>query len=349
LIRQIETLLMVPGVSGFEDKVREAIKSEVSEYAPTSTDSIGNLWATIGGDGQHIILMAHMDELGLLVTKIEQDGSLRFRTLGRIDSRSLTGRVVCVHTSKGVVKGVIGILPPHLMKEGEIQPSHQDPESLRIDLGCTTREEAEDMGVRLLDPVIIEKTFNLLRGKILCGRGLDDRFGCAALMELLKRLHKRKLGIKVTIAWTAQEEVGLRGAQVLCLRQRPDLAIAVDTCSSTDFAGVPDNLATIELGKGPAIRQMDNKSIASLPMVALVKRVAEDKGIPLQIGISGGSTDGAAAQQTGAAMVPLSIPVRYTHSPVEMIHLDDLHNLVDLLEAIVLELDEQGGLGYPDD
>ncbi|MBM4236942.1 MAG: M42 family metallopeptidase, partial [Euryarchaeota archaeon] len=339
MIDELKELIAVPGVSGFEDRIREAIRERAEILTRTRTDEMGNLYATVGKGERHLLLVAHMDELGMVVSKVEEGGFLRFRKVGGIDDRSLIGRVVEIQTEKGRVKGAIGLLPPHLMAD----PSKEmdkvlKSEDLRIDICCRSKREAEDLGIAVMDPIVFEKHPLMLNDNVLCTRGLDDRFGCFALLAVLRRVAKRRIGMRVTFVWSVQEEVGLRGAKVAALKERPDFVIAVDSCSSTDFPGAPEHLARISLGDGPVVRYMDNRSIASPSFVKFVRETAASSKLPLQIGISGGGTDGAAAQEFGSFMVPLCIPIRYTHSTVECIHLQDLRNLISLLEEIVIRL-----------
>ncbi|MCQ5376142.1 MAG: M42 family metallopeptidase [Methanomassiliicoccales archaeon] len=339
MLEELTELLKTPGVSGFESPIREIIRKKVDSLAKTRVDQIGNLYATIGDGDRHLLLVAHMDELGMVVSKIEENGFLRFRKIGGIDDRSLLGRTVTIYTAKGEMKGIIGMLPPHLMKDPTTEMKEiPSVEEMIIDIGCTSRREAEEIGISIMDPIVFEKNITRLGARIVSARGLDNRSGCLALIDLLRRVHKKRINLRVTFVWSVQEEIGLRGVRVAALKEMPDYVIAVDTCSATDFPGTPEYLDKISLGRGPVVRYIDNKSIASPAFVNLIKSIAASNGLLLQLGISGGSTDGAAAQEFGSMMVPLCIPVRYTHSTVECIHLDDLENLVLLLEKTIDDL-----------
>lgn len=347
MLEELVELLRVPGVSGFESRIRESIRSKVDSICDTRVDGMGNLYATIGSGNNHLLLVAHMDEVGMVVSKIEENGFLRFRKVGGIDDRTLLGRVVTVYTRCGELKGVIGVLPPHLMKDPASEmkevPSADD---MVIDVGCQSKKEAEEACISIMNPIIFDKNIIQMRNEVLCARSLDDRVGCLALIEVLRKI-ERVDKLKMTFVWSVQEEVGLRGARVAALKERPDFVIAVDTCSATDFPYAPEHLEKIALGSGPVVRYMDNKSIASPAFVDFVRNLAERENIPIQIGISGGSTDGAVAQEFGSVMVPLCVPVRYTHSPVECVHLMDVKNLVILLEKIIKSFEEgmpTGGL-----
>ncbi|HUL39201.1 MAG TPA: M20/M25/M40 family metallo-hydrolase [Methanomassiliicoccales archaeon] len=343
MLDEILELLSVPGVSGFEGPVRESIKARAQWYAETSVDRMGNLHAEVGGGSPHIMLIAHMDENGFVITRIEDSGFLRFRTIGGWDDRCLVGRVVNVLSSKGTVKGVIGLLPPHLMtKPTEEMAKVLRSEDLHIDIGCTSAKEAQDLGIEAGTPVAPEKHPAMMVNEMISARGLDDRVGCAVLLEVLKRLHGKMVGSRVHYVWSVQEEIGLRGAQMLSMAHRPDAALVVDTCSASDVPGVASHFSHIRLGGGPVIRFIDNRAIATPGLVAFVRKVAEERGITVQMGISGGSTDGAMAQAGGAAMVPLGFPIRYTHSPVECVSMKDVEEMVRLLEALILDMDQGG-------
>lgn len=341
-MEELERLIVTPGVSGFEGGIRSLIREMVGGLTPLTTDTMGNLLTTIG-EGTHIMLMAHMDEIGMLVSRIEEDGTLRFRKVGGVDERCLLGRMIRISTSSGQVNGVIGVVPPHLMRDPEKEMStFPKAEDLRVDVGCSSRKEVESLGIRLMDPMTVEKRPFLLNGRILCSRGLDDRFGCWVLIELLRRMVKRALPLRLSFAWTAQEEMGLRGAKVVGGRERVEMGIIIDTSSATDFPDAPGHATPVALGKGPVIRYMDSRAIASPPLVRLVEKVAGERGIPYQIVITGGGTDGVVIQEAGAMMIPMGVPIRYTHSPVECMHLDDLDRLIDLLEALLIALSEKG-------
>lgn len=342
MMDELKSFLLTPGVAGFEERIREKIREGAEVYASTKTDNIGNLWCEIGDKGPVIMLIAHMDEIGMVVSKIEDDGMLRFRKMGGVDERCLLGRGVRVHTTNGQVSGVIGILPPHLMEDRKEGMSKLPGlKELRIDLGCSSKEEVEEKGVALMDPITVSKEVQMLGDRIISGRGLDDRFGCVVLLELLRILHSTVSNCRIKFVWSTQEETGLRGAKVAS-EEDIDMVIVIDSCSSTDFPQAPDHTSGVVLGEGPVARFLDEGAMANPTLIRFVQRVASRNSIPLQIGITGGRTDGAVIQERGAMMVPLGVGVRYTHSPVECIHLDDLENLIGLTEAILMEIDEQG-------
>jgi putative aminopeptidase FrvX len=303
-------------------------------------DNLGNLIVPVSEGKKSIVLMAHMDELGMVVVKIEGDGSLRIRKVGGTDDRTLIGRMVEIKTSKGIVPGVIGMKPLHLMTDRAETKKTVPAEDLRVDLGTRSKKETEKLGIKLMDPMVLKKDFVVLNKKYISARGLDDRAGCAILMDVHERLKKVKLKTGVTLVFSTQEEVGLRGAIAIANTLKPDYIFAVDSLSTTDGPGLPKTSEPVLLGKGPALRLIDNRAMASPMLKEYLIKLAKKKKIPLQIGVTGGSTDGAAVQECGAAMMPVCMPLRYTHSPVEIVHLDDLKNISKLLVETVKALQE---------
>lgn len=334
LLDGLRELVLIPGVSGYEERIRSFIKSKVEQVVGENyvkIDSIGNLIVEIGckdKDARKVVFIAHMDELGLVATKIEGDGRIAFRKLGGIDDRVLIGTQWEILTSRGVVNGVIGLHPPHLAlgEQPRVIPWHE----LRIDVGTSSREETEALGVRVLNPIVFKKSFIELANSVVAARALDDRFGCIALLKVLERVVKLDLPYKLYFVWSVQEEVGLRGARVIANTLRPDIVFAVDSfpCCSTLTGDV-------RLGGGPVLRVIDRSSISSPDLVEFIIGVADEAGLPLQLGVTGGGNDGSVIQSVGAKLTVIGVPMKYSHSLVECISLRDLQGLVDLLGEIV--------------
>jgi|YelNatPaOPRAMG01_1025707.scaffolds.fasta_scaffold04699_7 putative aminopeptidase FrvX len=335
----LRELTDLPGVSGYETPVREYITERLGIAKVARTDNIGNLILEIGTGRPHIALVAHMDEVGLVVTKIEDDGSLRFRKVGGVDDRILLSRKVKIHTANGPVNGVIGIKPPHLMTDPEEMKKTVSFEKLRIDVGTRSRKETERLGIRVLDSVTLEKGLERLGRDLVVGRGLDDRVGCAILMESYMRLKNAKLRGRLTCVWSVQEEMGLRGAKVIAHTLNPDYVIVLDTCSSGDSPGVDEgHLQPAILGKGPAIRFFDSASIASPALRELARELAKRRKIPVQEIVAGGTTDATAVQEAGSAVIPIGVGMRNTHSTTEIVSLKDIENAVRLVVELVKSL-----------
>lgn len=334
----LNELTAIPGVSGNEDGVRKFIIDRLNLGGKCKVDSIGNLSVEIGKSSPHVALVAHMDEVGLVVTKIEEDGSLRFNKIGGIDDRILLSRRVEISTSKGFINGVIGIKPPHLMTDPEERKTVQNAESMRIDVGTRSRKETERMGIRVLNFATFTKGLTRLGKDLVSGKALDDRVGCAVLMNCYQRLDKKKINGRLTFSWSTQEEMGLRSARVIAHTLRPDHVIVIDTCSSGDMPGIDGHLQPAILGSGPVIRYLDSRSIASPLMRDMAKKVASKGKIKVQEVVAGGTTDATAVQETGSAVLPIGVAMRYTHSTTEVVSISDINDTVKLVLGIVESL-----------
>ncbi len=328
----LRKLVYTPGVSGYEERIRNEILSIAKKYGKVSVDSIGNVILELGEGSPSILFAAHMDELGLVVTNIEDDGLIRFRKIGGIDDRILASQHVVIHSEKGDIPGIIGLTPPHLKLEKEVKVLPWN--ELAIDVGASSRSEVEEWGVRILDPVTFAKPWSLLRrGEVLATRSIDDRFGCAILLELARNIYEGKVKPrgKVYLAWTVQEEVGLRGALALSHTLRPDYAVSVDTTSCCN----PVITGTLAPGKGPTIRFIDNAAILNPRLVRYIVGLAEANGVKLQLVSAGGGTDAAAFQRANVNILALGVATKYTHSTVEMASINDMMELLRLLSIIV--------------
>jgi putative aminopeptidase FrvX len=338
MLELLRELVMVHGVTGYEAPIREAIEAKLPDGVEKTVDNLGNLIATIGSGPGGIIFAAHMDELGMVVADIRDDGFLKVKSLGGIDPRVMAGRVLRILTSKGEVKGVIGVKPPHLMYGDRSEMKEVVPfEKMYLDIGADSAEEARGMGVDILDPVTFDKTFEVLNGKYISARGLDDRAGCAIQILALRELDGQKLAKKVHFAFTVQEERGLRGAQLVGHSFEAQYAFAIDTASSGCEPSTDRSMGPAIVGGGPTLRAIDNRHISDPAFVREIKALAESKGIPVQVAFTGGGTDAAAIEVQGPKALPIAFPARYTHSPVELASLEDFENAVKLVVAIVEE------------
>ncbi len=328
----IREMVMVPGVSGFEEPFRRYLVDKLKDYGPW-VDPVGNVHVKIGKGEKKIAIIAHMDEIGLVTTHVNKDGYVHFAPIGGVDSRMLYGRVVEIFTDDGVRYGVIGLIPPHL-STSEDRNKVPTWKELVIDVGAKSRDEALAIGIREMLPARWKKDF-VVMGNYIVTRALDDRIGCAILYALLERLSDEDLGSEVHFIWTVQEETGLRGASALSDSERFDEVYAVDTMTTGLMPGVAFHLSTARIGEGPAIRLVDRKGVAPQNLREKVKRIAKENGIPVQEAITGGTTDAATVFEHGTPALPICIPVKYTHSPVEMVHMADVKNAIDLLEKVV--------------
>jgi len=332
----LRRLVMAPGVSGWEEPVRTVIEGLVKPYGRVERDRVGNLLLHVGGSGPRLVVAAHMDELGLLVASILDDGLLTFQKIGGISELVLASSHVTVHTREGPLDGVIGVEPPHIRRAlgrgGDDKPPRWY--EMRIDVGAQSRDEALSLGVRPLDPVTFRKHFTLpARGRYVSTRGLDDRAGSAALVELASLISQGMVEprAELVLAWTVQEEVGLRGAMAIAHRLEADAMIAVDTMTCCH----PVATGMVRLGGGPALRMFDNYYIGHAGLARQVMEAVEARGVPLQLAVAGGGTDAGAFQHVGVPSVAITLPTRYTHSHVEMASLRDYRDLVRALAAVV--------------
>ena len=332
----LRRLVMVPGPSGWEEPVRRELEGLLQGLGRLEADSYGNLLLHVGGEGPRLVLAAHMDELGLVVTGILENGLLTFQKLGGIADFVLASAHVTVHTEQGPVDGVIGVEPPHIRRVLGGQPQEPKWSEMRIDIGASSRDEALEMGVRPLDPVTFKKHFVLLgKGRYVSTRGLDDRAGVAALVELARLIGEGRVRprAELVLAWTVQEEVGLKGAMMLAHRLDADYMIAVDTMTCCH----PVVSGNTRLGAGPALRLVDSYQLAHRGLAKHLARLAEARGIPYQVTAAGGGTDAGAFQHTGVPSIAVTLPTMYTHSLVEKSHLGDYRDLIRLLAALVEE------------
>lgn len=332
----LKDLIFTFGVSGYEDSIRSKIIEYVKKFGEPKIDKLGNVYLSLGEGKEHIVFMAHMDEIGAVISYIDNSGFLKLKKVGGVDSRILYGQVMEILTEDGkIINGVIGLKPPHISKEDEMNKV-VPIEDLYLDVGANSREDAISMGISVLDPVRWVKQFHILRDKYIVSRGLDDRAGCAILILLIEKLSKMKLNKKVTFIFTIQEETGLRGAKAIIEKDIDEL-YAIDSVTAADQPKVDYSLSPSSLGKGPVFRFLDARGANSLSLRRKVKKIAEKYNIPYQELATGGSTDAAGTFELGIPSLAICFPIRYTHTTVEMIDIEDVKNELKLLEKIVVD------------
>jgi putative aminopeptidase FrvX len=341
LVNALEKLSNACGVTGREDDVRELLKPMLKPYVDeVKEDKMGNLVGLKKGGEKNapkVMLAAHMDEIGLIIKNVTKAGFLQFAKLGGIDDRILVAQRVLVHTEKGRKPGVIGSKPPHIMKAEEKKKAIE-AESLFIDVGAGSKEDAQKMGVKVGDVVSFDTKFAKINRDLVIGKAFDDRIGCCLMVEVLKQL--KDIDCTVFAVGTVQEEVGLRGATVSAFGIYPDLALAFDVTVAGDVPGVKEVESSIKMKKGPVIGVMDAGLITHPKVLSLLVSAAEKTKVPYQLetGLAG-STDAAriALTREGVPCGVLSIPTRYIHSPTSMLSLGDVQNATKLAIAAIKE------------
>lgn len=321
------------GPSGFESAVRRWLADYVEPFADeVRTDPMGNMLAVkrCGRPGAKLLLLdAHMDEIGLIVTGAEE-GFLKFAPLGGVDQRMLPAREVRI-LSQPPLFGVIDVMPPHLLKDGETDKS-TDMDKLCIDAGLS-QQEAERL-VPPGTPVVYAAGCEELGGGQLCGKAMDDRACAAIIVKAFEELCAKQLPVDVCCAVTTQEEVGYRGAYVSAWAMEPDYAIVVDVTHGKTPDG-PE--VRTEIGRGAAIGIGPNMTVS---MTGEMFRLAEDRGIPHQAEVIPGGNCGTNAyavqvSRTGVATALVSLPLKYMHTPVETAWYEDMESIVRLVVAYV--------------
>ena len=325
------------GISGYEGDVRAIARQELSSYGDVRVDMPGNLIVTKKGTTPSIMLAAHIDEIGLAVKHIDDNGFLKFVKVGGWFDQTLLNQRVIVH-SKDPCFGVIGSKPPHVMKEEE-RKKPVDAKDMFIDVGASSADEVSEMGIEIGTSVSIDQNLVRLAGDRVTGKALDNRAGAALLIEVMKRISD----IKPTVhaVFTVQEEVGLKGARTAAFGLDPDVAIAIDTCIAGDHPGITKDESAMEVGKGAAITVMDagGRGVITHPKVlAWLRETAKKNKIAHQLDVSdGGTTDATAISLTreGIPSGVISVATRYLHSPVEVLSLEDMESCADLIAHAV--------------
>ena len=316
------------GVSGAEEPVRESVRRLLPSWAQAETDTAGNLWVRVGRGDPVVVFIAHLDEIGFTVTNVLEDGSLELRTRGGFFSSLFEAKPALVHTDRGAVAGVF------LPRDDGF--SSRTPPPLRVDVGTSSRQSTQALGVRAGHTVTMPKQFVRLAGWRATGRSFDDRVGSTAQVLALRHLDRSLLKHQVVFIWSVREEVGLEGARAVAatLGATARRVHAVDTFVSADSPLELPNFAVAPLGEGAVARALDNSSITPPAYVDSLVAVARARGVKLQVGTTNGGNDGSVFSPYGVVDVPIAWPLRYSHSPAEVVDLRDVTSLADLIQAI---------------
>ncbi|MBC7507055.1 MAG: M42 family metallopeptidase [Sandarakinorhabdus sp.] len=341
--RLLGELADAAGPSGFEEPVRAIMVDRLKPLADSIRyDGMGSVIAQHGSTGPRIMLDAHMDELGGVVRRVTPNGFLSMQMLGGWLDQALVDQRWVIIGSKGPVKAVTGIRDMHVVPADE-RTKVYPRDTLYLDVGATTAAEVAALGLSPGDPVVPDAPFEVLAGgNRYLGKAWDDRVGLAVVIEALRRLKAEGHPNQLFIAATVQEEIGLRGARTSADIIRPDIGIAIEGGITGDSIGRNPEETQGILGAGPGLFLYDSSTIPNRKLVALVKRTAATKGIPLQLDlVQGYGDDSAAIQATGGGVptVNLVVPARYTHAHNGIIDRGDFDGMVDLVVALIKGLD----------
>jgi len=358
-LKFFEELCNSSGPAGFERETTLLMKSYVQKWADTVyTDRIGSLVFEKRGNSETptILIPGHIDEIGFVITSITDQGFLTFHHLGGWFDQGLLGQRVTVMTRKGKLRGVIAIKPPHLMDEEE-RKKVITKDKMFIDIGCSNKDEAEEMGVRIGDAVVPDSTFFTIKkrafkeGKFIgiktlaFGKAFDDRVGAFIAAQVVRTLKEKDIDHpnKVVGAATVQEEVGLRGARTVANLVKPDVAIVIDVEISGDVPGVEPKQAQAKLGEGIAITTYDASMIPNQPLKELAISICEKNRIPYQLTTTAmGGTDAGAVHisNIGCPSIVVGPPTRHIHSHVGILDLGDVDHCIKFVVEMVKVLDK---------
>ncbi|WHZ56761.1 M42 family metallopeptidase [Metabacillus hrfriensis] len=346
-LQMLKDLTDAKGIPGNEREPREVMRKYITAYADeVTTDGLGSLIAKKTGKegGPKIMVAGHLDEVGFMVTQIDDKGFLRFQTVGGWWSQVMLAQRVTITTKKGDVTGVIGSKPPHILPP-EMRKKPVDIKDMFIDIGASSREEAMEFGVLPGDQIVPYFEFTVMNNeKMLLAKAWDNRIGCAIAIDVLKGLKDAEHPNVVYGVGTIQEEVGLRGARTSAHAIQPDIGFGVDVGIAGDTPGISEKEASSKMGEGPQIILYDASMVSHKGLRDFVVGVADELSIPYQFdAIAGGGTDSGAIHMTANGVPALSITIatRYIHSHAAMLHRDDYENAVKLITEVIKRLDEE--------
>lgn len=341
-------LVTARGVPGNEEEVREVfIKYAKEEADDLYQDGLGSIVARKDGpkDAPKIMFAGHLDEVGFMVSRITDEGFIKFQTLGGWWSQVMLGHQVEIKNSANdLIKGVIGCKPPHVLTK-EARETPYKIKDMFIDIGASSKEEVSEWGIRPGDMIVPYSPYQRLNdSKFLMAKAWDNRIGLAVALEVLKNIKKEDLVNTIYATGNVQEEVGLRGAKTSSNLIEADLSFALDTGTAGDTPGMTPAEADSKLGEGPQIIIYDASMIAHKGLRDFVVNIAEELEIPFQYTvITGGGTDAGSQHLSGHGVPSLAItvPTRYLHSHSSVIHEDDFKNTVKLVEEVIRRLDKE--------
>ena len=330
----LKDLCNINSTSGDEKEIREFILNEIKDSCEYSVDSLGSIIAFKKGKKapkNKVMICAHMDEVGFIITDITSDGYLKFGLVGGIDTKVIVNRVITVNG----IEGVIGLKPVHLLSDDEKSKS-PSLKSLFIDIGAKDREEAEKY-VSLGDYAYFKNDFYELGNGMIKSKALDDRIGCMLMIELIKS----DLEYDTYFCFNVQEEVGLRGSACTSYSVQSDISVVLESTTAGDLCGVSGGDRVCVLGNGPVVSFMDGRTIYDKDLYNLAMSVAKDNGIKVQTktAIAGGNDAGAIQTSgKGSRVMAISLPCRYIHSASSVVKADDINETRKLLKKLLPRL-----------
>ncbi|MCL2088181.1 MAG: M42 family peptidase [Oscillospiraceae bacterium] len=329
----LQKLCNLPGISGREDAVRDYIITLLPSGCRYKTDNAGNLIVFRQGrsrTGRTVMLSAHMDEVGLMVTAITKDGRLKFAAVGGIDNRILPGITLQI----GQVSGVIGLKATHMLEQ-EDKDNPVDIDSMTIDIGAKDYDMASS-AVKVGDAVTFIPNYKEFGDDHILSKALDDRVGCYILLELLKR----DLPCDTYFVFTSSEEIGTRGAGVAAYNIKPDYAIIVETTTACDISGIAQAKQVCKLGGGAVLSFMDKSNLYNRELYSLATKLAVENGIAWQPkSVVAGGNEAGIVSRTGAGCktIALSVPCRYLHTPAGVVKKSDIRDTLELTAAMTMQ------------
>ncbi len=342
------------GPSGFEREVNALAKEYMEPYSDeVVVDKLGTVTFVSKGSSERprVLITGHTDEVGFIVSSVTKEGFLTFNQLGGWWDQVLLGQRVVIRGNKGDIHGVIAAKPPHILSQEE-RKKVVEKKNMYIDIGATSKEEAEEAGLRVGDPVVPWSPFRIIQGgKVAMGKAFDDRIGAFVLMEAIRRIKEQGIKHPNTVygAATVQEEVGLRGAQTIAHVVKPDVALVLEVDIAGDVPGIKPHEALTKMGQGPALLTYDRSMIPNQPLKEFILEVAKQAQIPLQLSqMSGGGTDAGRIHmnRAGCPSVVITVPTRHIHSHVGLLSLKDTKNAVRLVIELIKRLDAKTVDGF---
>ena len=347
----LKEITEAPGVPGYEGEVQAVMRRYMEGVAVVQQDKLGSFIGKHVGDAEQprVMLAGHMDEIGFMVRLVTEEGFVKFLQLGGWWDQVLLGHRVIIKTAKGDVIGVLGAKPPHIL-DAEERKKVVEKKNMYIDVGACSKDEVREMGVRPGEPIIPVSEFTVMANpKFYLSKAFDNRVGCALAIDAVRVLAEQGHPNTVYAVGTTQEEVGCRGAKTSSYAIDPDVGIVLEVDIAGDVPGIKPEESDVKMGAGPSLLLYDARMIPNLKLRDLVIATAEELEIPLQFSaMAGGATDGAQIHlhNEGVPTVVIGVPTRHIHSHNAIMHRADYDRALELVVALVQELDVETVAGF---